>query len=104
MNSRVTIIAEAGVNYNGDIGLARELVDVAAETGADYVKFQTFKAANLVTESAKKAEYQRLNMGEASGDSQWSMLKSLELTPAMHDALLSHCERRNIRFLSSAFE
>ncbi len=96
------IIAEAGVNHNGDLQMARDLIDAAAEAGADAVKFQTFTAEGVVTHRAPKAAYQEVN---ALGDeSQYAMLKRLELTPAMHDALLAHCKKRDICFLSSPFD
>lgn len=102
MKNRVLIIAEAGVNHNGDIGLAKQLIDVAAEAGADLVKFQTFNADRLVTHTAKKAEYQTLNTG--SEESQHEMLRRLELTDAMHHQLIAHCNLRNIRFFSTGFD
>jgi N,N'-diacetyllegionaminate synthase len=96
------IIAEAGVNHNGELSVAKRLIDVAAEAGADLVKFQTFSADRLVTASAPKAGYQAANC--ASADSQQAMLRSLELTPAMHRELLEHCKRRGIAFFSTAFD
>jgi N-acetylneuraminate synthase/N,N'-diacetyllegionaminate synthase len=100
---KVLIIAEAGVNHNGSIETAKRLVDVAAEAGADYVKFQTFKADKLVTKNAKKASYQVKNM---SGDdnSQYEMLKKLELTEENHYELKSYCNSKNIKFLSTGFD
>jgi N,N'-diacetyllegionaminate synthase len=99
---RTLVIAEAGVNHNGDMGLARRLIDAAAEAGADYVKFQTFNATHLVTRSAKKAEYQI----KATDDkqSQYEMLKALELNPEAHEMLMAHCAARSIRFFSTAFD
>jgi N,N'-diacetyllegionaminate synthase len=97
------LIAEAGVNHNGSLDLARRLIDAAAEAGVDYVKFQTFKADNLVNRSAKKAEYQIRNTGDC-GDSQYDMLRKPELSEADHQALIKHCEERGIRFLSTAFD
>ena len=82
----VIIIAEAGVNHNGDVNIAIELVDEAAKSGADYVKFQTFKAENLVTEYAKKAKYQQQN-GE-SGQTQYQMLKELELNEQSYQLII----------------
>jgi len=96
------IIAEAGVNHNGDMGLAKELIDVAAEAGADIVKFQTFTADRLVTPTASKARYQLLTT--PSEESQYEMLRKLELNLDMHKELLAHCESRGIDFLSSAFD
>ena len=99
---KVLIIAEAGVNHNGDIGLAKKLIDVAAEAGADLVKFQTFNANRLVTHAAKKADYQTKNTD--GNESQQEMLRRLELTPAMHNDLIAHCALRNIGFLSTGFD
>jgi len=98
----VIIIAEAGVNHNGDIEIAKRLVDAAAAAGANYVKFQTFSAERLVTRYAAKADYQKLNDGEA--DSQFEMLKRLELSEAMHHELIVHCASRGITFLSTGFD
>jgi len=103
MNSRSTlIIAEAGVNHNGDIGMALQLVDAAAEAGADLVKFQTFAAERLVTQSAPKADYQ--NRTTEASESQLMMLRRLELTREMHETLIAHCQKRRIEFLSTAFD
>jgi N,N'-diacetyllegionaminate synthase len=99
----VTIIAEAGVNHNGDIEVAKRLVDAAARAGADIVKFQTFKAKNLVTEDAPKAEYQKY-ASENKVETQFQMLKQLELTPEMHDMLIEHCKKVQIEFLSTPFD
>ena len=101
MNSTL-IIAEAGVNHNGDLAMAKRLIDAAAEAGADLVKFQTFNAERLVTPTAVKAAYQNRNTGIA--ESQYDMLKRLELTPGMHDALIGHCRERNIGFFSTGFD
>lgn len=98
----VLIIAEAGVNHNGDINLAKRLVDVAAEAGADLVKFQTFKADRLATVEAAKADYQKRTTGVI--ESQHGMLRRLELTPEMHHELQSHCAARNIGFFSTGFD
>ena len=97
------IIAEAGVNHNGSIEIAKQLVDKAVEAGVDYIKFQTFKAANLVTKSARQAEYQKKNIG-GSDDSQYNMLKKLELSPNDHEILVNYCHERNIKFFSTAFD
>jgi len=102
--NRTLIIAEAGVNHNGSLDLAKTLIDVAADAGADIVKFQTFKAENLVSKAAQKAAYQVGNMPEDADTSQFSMLKKLELSEADHHALIAHCHERNIRFLSTAFD
>ncbi len=102
MKAKTLIIAEAGVNHNGDLDLAKELIDVAAECGADVVKFQTFKARQLVTKSAEKANYQ-IKTTDLQ-ESQMEMLQRLEVSSEMHVALLSHCKRRSISFLSSGFD
>ena len=99
----VIIIAEAGVNHNGDIHIAKKLIDVAAEAGVDYVKFQTFKAEKIVSPSAKKAAYQAKNMGDGD-DSQFQMLKNLELNHENHLILRGYAEERNIKFFSTAFD
>ncbi|NQV78121.1 MAG: N-acetylneuraminate synthase family protein, partial [Lutibacter sp.] len=99
----VIIIAEAGVNHNGDIELAKKLIDVAVEAGVDYVKFQTFKSENVVTQSAKKAIYQRDNTTGAS-ENQLEMLKNLELSHEQHSELLFYCKQKNISFFSTAFD
>ncbi|MDC1097115.1 N-acetylneuraminate synthase [Gammaproteobacteria bacterium] len=99
---RVLVIAEAGVNHNGDINLAKRLIDAAVDAGADAVKFQTFVADKVVTTTAAKADYQLLSTG--SDDSQFDMLKKLELSPTMHEELVKHCETREIKFLSTAFD
>lgn len=99
---KTLIIAEAGVNHNGDINLAKKLIDVASEAGVDYVKFQTFKAENLVQKNAKKATYQVENTGNSN--SQFEMLKKLELTHENHSVLIDYCKSKNIKFLSTAFD
>lgn len=99
---RVCIIAEAGVNHNGRMDLALELVDAAARAGADLVKFQTFKAERLVTPDAAKAAYQVETTGAA--ESQFAMLKKLELDEAAHRTLLARCRERGIGFLSTPFD
>lgn len=103
MNTRVLIIAEAGVNHNGSLDIAKRLVDEAADAGVDIVKFQTFKAEKLVSKSAKQAEYQQRNMGKTD-DSQYSMLKKLELSPLQHEELIDYCREKGIRFFSTAFD
>ncbi|CAB3670955.1 N-acetylneuraminate synthase [Achromobacter sp. HNDS-1] len=95
------IIAEAGVNHNGDTALALELVDIAADAGADAIKFQTFSADRLVREGAPKAEYQRTQTGD--GD-QHQMLKALELPEASYEALVQRCAARGIEFMSTPFD
>lgn len=99
---KVIIIAEAGVNHNGDIEVAKKLIDAAADAGVDYVKFQTFKADKLVTKSASRANYQDSNTGDK--DSQHEMLKKLEISEEMHQDLKHYCESKNIKFLSTAFD
>ncbi len=96
------IIAEAGVNHNGSIQMAFSLVDAAADSGADAVKFQTFKSENLVSKQASKADYQKQNTD--SGESQLEMLKRLELDEAAHKKIIAHCNRKNIQFLSTPFD
>jgi len=100
--NKVIIIAEAGVNHNGDINMAKQLIDAAADAKVDYVKFQTFKAHNLVTKSAKRAEYQDNNT--ENKDSQYEMLKKLEMSHAMHQELMVYCESKHIKFFSTAFD
>lgn len=100
--SKVFIIAEAGVNHNGDIEIARKLVDEAVIAGADAVKFQTFKAENLVCKNAKKADYQMETTDNT--ESQYDMLKKLELTPEMHSELIDYCKEKGILFLSTPFD
>lgn len=97
------IIAEAGVNHNGSIEMAKQLVLKAKEAGVDYIKFQTFKAYRLVTKSAKQAEYQQKNIGK-EGDSQYQMLKKLELSPGEHEILIDYCRQLGIKFFSTAFD
>lgn len=99
---KTLIIAEAGVNHNGSIETAKQLIDVAAEAGVDYVKFQTFKAAKLVTKSAARAEYQNTNTKDT--DSQYEMLKKLELSEADHFELMAYCQTKDIKFLSTGFD
>ncbi len=100
---RVVIIAEAGVNHNGKIENAFRQIDAAAEAGADYVKFQTFKSENLVSKNAKKANYQIQNTGDEIS-SQYDMLKELELSAQDHLQLIDYCRKKNIRFFSTAFD
>ena len=98
----VFIIAEAGVNHNGDIELAKKLIDVAAEAGADAVKFQTFKAELLVSKGAQKAQYQKETTNVE--ESQYEMIKKLELDVATHKKLMAYCTDKNIMFLSTPFD
>ena len=100
--NRVFIIAEAGVNHNGDINIAKKLVDEAVLAGADAVKFQTFKAENLVCRNASKAEYQ-LDTTDKD-ETQFDMLKKLELTEKMHVELINYCQNKDIMFLSTPFD
>lgn len=102
MTSRTLIIAEAGVNHNGSLVLAKQLIDVAATAGADIIKFQTFNASNQVTSTAKKAAYQTQTTD--SKESQREMLRRLELTPEMHKELIECCEKHKIGFFSTAFD
>ncbi len=99
---KTLIIAEAGVNHNGDMATAKALIDVAAEAGADLVKFQTFKADRLVTTQAKKAEYQ--NYTTDTNESQHGMIRRLELTREMHQALIAYSQERSIGFFSTGFD
>ncbi len=102
MTNKTLIIAEAGVNHNGSLDMAKELIDVAAQSGADLVKFQTFKAKKLVDKKAKMADYQVKNTGVS--ESQLAMLQRLELSIDDHFQLLEHCQKRNIEFFSTAFD
>jgi N,N'-diacetyllegionaminate synthase len=102
MKKSILIIAEAGVNHNGDITLAKQLIEVAAEAGADLVKFQTFGADRLVTKQTKKADYQNAAIGEL--ETQHEMLTRLELSTEMHSDLIAYCESCNIGFFSTGFD
>jgi N,N'-diacetyllegionaminate synthase len=102
-DKKVFIIAEAGVNHNGSIELAKRLIDVAVEAGVDAVKFQTFKTENLVSKNAQKAKYQKDNMND-NEDNQFNMLKKLELDVDTHHELISYCNSKNIMFLSTPFD
>ncbi|MCW7497015.1 N-acetylneuraminate synthase [Leptospira levettii] len=102
MKNKTLIIAEAGVNHNGDFQKALQLIDIAVEAGADYVKFQTFVSENLSSYIAKKAEYQLQTTD--SNESQLAMLKKLELSKDNHFQLIEYCKKRNISFLSTAFD
>lgn len=99
---KTIIIAEAGVNHNGDLNIAKELIEVAASSGADYIKFQTFQATELAAKSALKAEYQTENT--KSSETQIEMLKKLELTSDDHLQLIKTCKKNNIKFLSTPFD
>ena len=102
MADKTFIIAEAGVNHNGSIELAHKMINVAAESGADAIKFQTFQPEELVSRLAPKAEYQksRTHMHK----SQFEMLKNLVLPYESHHAIMKHCDQVNIKFLSSPFD
>jgi N-acetylneuraminate synthase/N,N'-diacetyllegionaminate synthase len=98
------IIAEAGVNHNGDINLAKILIDIAVDAGADAVKFQTFKTEKIVSESAEKAEYQKCKCTTEEKESQYQMLKKLELLESDFKELKDYAEKKNILFLSTPFD
>ena len=102
MSAQTLIIAEAGVNHNGDIELAKKLIDVAVNAGADFVKFQTFNADRLATHAAKKADYQAQTTDR--NETQHEMLRRLELTPAMHHELIAYCKMRKMGFFSTGFD
>jgi N,N'-diacetyllegionaminate synthase len=102
MINKVMIIAEAGVNHNGDLNLAKRLVEVAAEAGADFVKFQTFSAERITTRGAGKAGYQL--QATAAKESQYEMLQRLELSLLAHEELVAHCDACGIGFLSTGFD
>ena len=102
MMPKTLIIAEAGVNHNGDMALAKQLIDVAADAGADLVKFQTFNADRQVTQAAAKANYQLQQTDQA--ETQHAMLRRLELSEAMHHDLIAHCAKRGIGFFSTGFD
>ena len=92
----VFIIAEAGVNHNGSVDLAKKLIDVASISGADAVKFQTFKAENLVSKNAQKADYQK--QATHASESQFDMIKKLELDVETHKELIAYCQEKDIMF------
>lgn len=102
MVKKTIVIAEAGVNHNGSLSLAKELIDIAAKAGCDYVKFQTFLAEHQVTKFAKKADYQLKKTGDS--ESQFEMLKKLELSNEMHLDLMAYADLKGIKFLSTAFD
>ncbi|WP_273211526.1 N-acetylneuraminate synthase [Helicobacter rodentium] len=99
---KTLIIAEAGVNHNGDIQLAKNLIDIAAEAKADIIKFQTFKSENCISRYAQKAEYQLL--GTDTNESQLDMVRKLELDEKSHIILMDYCKKKNIEFLSTPFD
>ena len=98
----VFIIAEAGVNHNGSVDLAKKLIDTASTSGADAVKFQTFKAENLVAKDTQKAEYQKQTTD--ASESQFDMIKKLELDVEAHKELIAYCQEKDIMFLSTPFD
>jgi N-acetylneuraminate synthase len=100
--TKLYIIAEAGVNHNGSVDMAKKLIDAAADAGADAVKFQTFRADALVSATAPKAIYQKT--GTSASESQYDMLRKLELNEAVHRTLVAHCRMRKIQFLSTPFD
>ena len=102
MNSRTYIIAEAGVNHNGSLEIAKQLIDVAVKAGADAVKFQTFKTENLVSVNAQKAAYQKETTD--TEESQFEMIKKLELDEGAHTELIDYCKEKSITFLSTPFD
>jgi N,N'-diacetyllegionaminate synthase len=101
---KTVIIAEAGVNHNGSLELAKKLIDVAAEAGVDYVKFQTFKTEKLVSIKAQKASYQIQNMKSDKNSAQFKMLKKLELTDKDFNFLKGYCQKKKVKFLSTGFD
>lgn len=103
MKDKVLIIAEAGVNHNGSLEIAKRLINEASSAGVDIIKFQTFKAEKLVSKAAKQAEYQKKNIGEGE-ETQYAMLKKLELSNEQHEELIAYCKSKNIRFFSTAFD
>lgn len=103
MRNNALIIAEAGVNHNGSLEIAKRLVDEASSAGVDIIKFQTFKAEKLVSKAAKQAEYQKKNIGKGE-ETQYAMLKKLELSNEQHEELIAYCKSKNIRFFSTAFD
>jgi N-acetylneuraminate synthase len=99
---KVIIIAEAGVNHDGSLENAKKMIEIAQESGVDIIKFQTFKAENLVCKNAEKAEYQKNTTPEQ--ESQFEMLKKLEINKKMHKELIEHCKKKDIQFLSTPFD
>ena len=102
MNHKTIIIAEAGVNHNGSLDMAKELIKIASEAKADYVKFQTFKAINIITKNAEKANYQKNTTDQR--ENQFDMVKKLELNKEMHIELINYSKNKNIKFLSTPFD
>lgn len=104
MKNKTIIVAEAGVNHNGDLKKAFKLIDVASDCGADIVKFQFFKAEKLVTKFAKMAKYQINNLNPKNGDNQFKMLKKLEITGIQQKKLMDYCKKKKIQFMSTPFD
>ena len=102
MKNKTFIIAEAGVNHNGSLAIAKKLIDKAKKAGADAVKFQSFKASSLISKKAEKADYQKKLT--ARNESQYEMVKKLELDETSHIELINYCKRKKIKFLSSPFD
>ncbi len=102
--NKTFIIAEAGVNHNGSLELAKKMIDAAVGASADAVKFQTFKAEKVVSRYAPKAEYQKKTTTAEADESQLEMIKKLELDAAAHQTLIDYCKKKNIRFLSTPFD
>jgi len=100
--NKVFIIAEAGVNHNGSLDLAKRLIEIAVDSGADAVKFQTFKAESLVSKNAQKADYQKQTTD--ASESQFDMIKKLELDVETHKELIAYCQEKDIMFLSTPFD
>jgi N-acetylneuraminate synthase len=101
-SEKVFVVAEAGVNHNGDMNIAKEMIDVAVESGVDAVKFQTFKADKLILKNIEKAPYQKITTSQS--ESQYEMLKRLEVTKEQTAELMDYCQKKNIIFLSTPFE
>jgi N-acetylneuraminate synthase len=101
--NKVIIIAEAGVNHNGDLQLAKRLIDAACNAGVDFVKFQTFKSEKLASKTAQKARYQIQNTKDST-ESQLEMLKKLELSNNQHEELINYCRNKGVGFFSTAFD
>jgi len=100
--NKIIIIAEVGVNHNGNIKVAKKLIDIAKRSGADYVKFQTFKTENLVRKNTKITQYQSKNLRKKM--TQFNLLKKLELSENTHNKIIQHCNRKKISFMSSPFD
>ena len=100
--NKTIFIAEAGVNHNGKVTIAKKLIDVAKKADADYVKFQIFKTDNLATKNSPLAEYQKINIGKDT--TQYNMLKKLELSNEQHLSLIKYCKKKKIKYLASVFD